>query len=136
LYDVVILLSAIHYAKNPRSVVRNVRRSMSKDGLFILEGGVLFAEEQRLTDIPLPGWRKVGDRCLHMTDGFIRRHLLLDYNWRIMCERRMRGRDDVPRYVIHAPAAGDEAEEDCYTVDVIDFFLAAKQSAGTIVEGQ
>ena len=132
----VILLSAIHYAKNPRDVVRNIRRSLSEDGVLVLEGGMLFMDENRSTDIPLPGWRTVGDRCLHLTHGFIRNHLLRDFDWAVKGESEMRGGDDVPRYVLHARPAGSEKDTGVFTLDVLDFFAAAKQSANTIVESQ
>jgi SAM-dependent methyltransferase len=135
-YDVVILLSAIHYANNPRDVVRNIRRSLKDDGLLVLEGGILFADEDRITDLPLPGWRKVGDRCLHLTHGFINNHLLLDFEWNIIGDSEMRGGDDVPRYVIHASPSDQEAENKCFNIDVLDFFSAAKQSALTIIQKQ
>ncbi|MDA9020372.1 class I SAM-dependent methyltransferase [Flavimaricola sp.] len=135
-FDVVILLSAIHYAKNPRSVARNIRRSLSADGLLVLEGGLLFAKETRVTDIPLPGWRKVGDRCLHLTRGFLDKHLLIDYKWDIRGDSEMRGGDDVARYVMHAVAFGPEKENRVFDLDILDFFAAAAKSAFTIVPEQ
>lgn len=135
-YDVVILLSAIHYAKNPRSLVCNIRRSLAEGGLLILEGGMLFMDEARSTDIPLPGWRTVGDRCLHLTHGFIRNHLFCDFDWAVNGASEMRGGDDVPRYVLHARPSGSEKNTDVFTLDVLDFFAAAKQSANTIAESQ
>jgi SAM-dependent methyltransferase len=135
-YDVVILLSAIHYAESPRSVVRNIRRSLASDGVLVLEGGVLFMNESTSTDIPLPGWRKVGDRCLHLTQGFIRNHLLVDFDWTVYGASEMRGGDDVPRFVLHARPAGLERDNNIFTLDVVDFFLGAKESSYTIVESQ
>jgi SAM-dependent methyltransferase len=135
-YDVVILLSAIHYARSPRDVVRNIRRSLACDGMLVLEGGVLFMGENRSTDIPLPGWRRVGDRCLHLTQGFIRNHLLVDFDWAVKGPSEMRGGDDVPRYVVHARPSGAEKDDYVFTLDILDFFAAAKHSASTIVEGQ
>lgn len=135
-YDVVILLSAIHYARNPRDVVRNIRRSLADGGMLVLEGGMLFMDEERSTDIPLPGWRTVGDRCLHLTQGFLRNHLLVDFDWAVKGTSEMRGGDDVPRYVVHARPFGSEKDDGVFSLDILDFFAAARQSANTIVESQ
>lgn len=135
-YDVVILLSAIHYARNPRSVIRNIRRSLAKGGVLVLEGGVLFMDGAGRTDIPLPGWRAVGDRCLHLTQGFIRNHLLCDFEFEVKGLSEMRGGDDVLRYVLHARPSGPEKDNDVFTLDILDFFNAAKQSAQTIAKTQ
>ena len=39
-FDVVLLLSALHYEPNPRALLRRIRDVLAPDGLFILEGGV------------------------------------------------------------------------------------------------
>jgi hypothetical protein len=135
-YDVVLLASAIHYAKDPSALVRNIRHSLVDDGLLVLEGGVFFMDEDRATDIPLPGWRSVGDRCLHLTKGFVKRHLLKDFQWVVKGASEMRGGDRVPRYVVHAQPVRNQNDEGTFALDLCDYFAAAKYSAETIVESQ
>jgi SAM-dependent methyltransferase len=135
-FDVVIFLSAIHYAKDPCSVIDNVRRQMAGDGLLVLEGGVFFAGEQRMTDILLPSWRKVGDRCRHLSAGYIQSHLLRDFTWSIIGPSEPRGGDLVPRHVIHARPGPLTARPAAYTLDVLDYVEALRLSSDTIVDSQ
>jgi hypothetical protein len=135
-FDVVIFLSAIHYAKDPCSVVDNIRRQISPDGLLVLEGGLFFAGEQRSTDTLLPSWRKVGDRCRHLSAGYVRNHLLRSFEWSVIGPSEPRGGDLVPRHVIHARPAAAVNRQSTYTLDLMDYFDAVRLSSQTIVEAQ
>ena len=135
-FDVVIFLSAIHYAKDPCAVVDNIRRQIAGDGVFVLEGGLFFAEQESALDTLVPSWRKVGDRCRHLSSGYVRSHLLRDFDWRVIGPSEPRGGDLVPRYVLHARPSCQQSRNNHYTVDVVDYFRALKLSAETIVESQ
>lgn len=135
-YDIVLFLSAIHYAKNPGTVVDNIFRTLRSGGVFVLEGGIVFANQTPFTDIPLPGWRKVGDFCRHLSWGYLKRHLLNGFDWKIVGESEMRGGDNVPRYVIHATPSGARTADGTYQLDLVEYLLAARQSSSTIVEAQ
>lgn len=131
-FDVIFLLSAIHYADSAELLVERVRRSLGPGGLFILEGGLFFAEEQRATDIPLPAWRTVGDQALHLSWGFLSNHLMEGLSWQLLGKSERRGGDDVPRWVIHASPAEPRFPTPSYTIDLVDFFQAAQVSSRTI----
>jgi SAM-dependent methyltransferase len=135
-FDVVIFLSAIHYAKDPCAVVDNIRRQMSHNGLFVLEGGVFFAGEQRASDTLFPSWRKVGDRCRHLSTGYVRNHLLREFDWSVVGPSEPRGGDLVPRHVIHARPASQKPRPTMYSLDVLEYFEAVRFSSETIVEAQ
>jgi SAM-dependent methyltransferase len=135
-FDVVIFLSAIHYAKDPCSVVDNVRLHIAAGGLLLIEGGLIFANQERNTDMLLPSWRKVGDRCRHLSQGYVRNHLLRSFEWSVIGPSEPRGGDLVPRHVIHARPAPEAPRRATFTLDVLEYFEAVRLSSETIVDAQ
>jgi SAM-dependent methyltransferase len=135
-FDVVIFLSAIHYAKDPCTVVDNIRRQLAAGGLLVIEGGLIFAGGHRTTDTLLPSWRKVGDRCRHLSAGYVRNHLLRSFAWSVIGPSEPRGGDLVPRHVIHAQPAPEAPRTSNFSLDVLEYFDAVRLSSPTIVEAQ
>ena len=85
-FDVVIILSAIHYASDPVGVVQAIWDQLATGGLLVIEGGILDPGGQWKTDCLIPGWRQVGDRCRHLSGGYIARHLLASFDWRVVVQ--------------------------------------------------
>jgi SAM-dependent methyltransferase len=136
-FDVIILLSAIHYAADPVAVIKDVRSHLAATGLLILEGGLLDPEGLWQTDCLIPGWRKVGDRCRHLSYGYLKRHLLTQFDWAIEGASEARGGDDVPRFVIHAkPSTSPHTAASGYSVDLVQYMRGVALSAETIVPAQ
>lgn len=101
-FDVVICLSAIHYAADAVALASNIHSHLSTDGLFVLEGGVVREDILPWTDLLVVAWREVGDRVRHLSSGFIERHLLTGFDWKLISESIAQGGDMIPRAVIHA----------------------------------
>ena len=135
-FDVVIFLSAIHYAIDPCSVVDNIHRSMPAGGCFVLEGGLFDADGLGPTDMLIPSWRKVGDRCRHLSLGYVQNHLLRGFEWKVFGASEPRGGDAVPRHVIHATPREAVARPHYYSLDVADYLRKVRQSADNIVPAQ
>lgn len=134
-FDVIIFLSAIHYARDPIALVNNIKSHLASDGILILEGGLIDVEGKFKTDLLIPGWRSVGDRCRHLSRGFVDEHLLREFKWKIIGSSEPRGGDNVPRHVIHASPARAFEEKDCYQVDLMEYAQGLALSAETIVPG-
>jgi SAM-dependent methyltransferase len=136
-FDVIICLSAIHYASDPIKLVNNIKTHLSRDGVFVVEGGLIDVAGKFKTDILIPGWRKVGDRCRHLSRGFVDGHLLREFDWKVVGPSEPRGGDNVPRYVVHATqspsALSDAFEENRYHLDLVEYFEGLALSAETIV---
>ncbi|HEX6189557.1 MAG TPA: hypothetical protein VFZ40_15860, partial [Pyrinomonadaceae bacterium] len=125
------------YASDPIKLVNNIKAHLSHDGVFVVEGGLIDVEGKFKTDILIPGWRKVGDRCRHLSRGFVEGHLLREFDWKVVGPSEPRGGDNVPRYVVHAtPSPGvlsAALEENCYQLDLVEYFEGLALSAETIV---
>ena len=98
-YDVILLASALHYAKDPRSLLSNIAAHLSHDGLFILEAGMVgdgeFGEKS---------WSEV--RRGLGTVWFPNRSLLIEdllsnFAVRIIGSSVNQSGDPVPRFVFH-----------------------------------
>jgi SAM-dependent methyltransferase len=135
-FDVAILLSAIHYASNPIAVIQNVYRQLSPDGLLVLEGGLIDPLGVGRSDCLVPGWRQVGDRCRHLSYGYLRNHLLTDFDWQIIGESEPRGGDHVTRYVVHARKTTPRPRSSVHTLDLIEYASGLSMSADTVVDAQ
>jgi len=102
-FDVVICLSAIHYAKSPVGLATNIGRGLTCDGVFVLEGGLFDANATgAFSDVRVPVWREVGDKCFHLSKEYVTRHLLVDFEWSLLGPSNNQGGDPLDRYVIHA----------------------------------
>lgn len=136
-FDVAIILSAIHYAKDPIKVVSDVYEHLRPEGLLVLEGGLVDSTETWKSDCLIPGWRQVGDRCRHLSGGYLRRHLLVNFDWSIVGPSEPRGGDNVPRSVIHAKKLARKASRSqLHTVDLLEYAQGLAFSASTIVKEQ
>ena len=135
-FDVVTLLSAIHYAADPVTVIAKVYRELVPGGLLVLEGGVIDPTGMQNSDVLVPGWRKVGDRCRHLSHGYLRNHLLVNFDWRVVGDSEPRGGDDVARYVIHARKAAPQTRAASHTLDLKEYSAGIALSAETVVDAQ
>ncbi|QJB25651.1 class I SAM-dependent methyltransferase [Limnospira fusiformis] len=135
-FDVIICLSAIHYAKDHIELIENIRNHLSPGGLFILEGGVVDIGKNLQSDLLIPSWRQVGDRCRHLSEGFVKNHLLAGFNWRLNGESELRGGDNIPRYVIHAIPKPDAVARSAtiWHLDIQEYAACLALSASTIVK--
>ena len=131
-FDVIICLSAIHYAADFLGLAANIRAALAPGGLFVLEGGLLDPEGSLFTDLPIPVWRKVGDRCRHLSHGFVKRHLLRSFDWEIVGGSVARGGDPIDRFLIHARPGAEGVPEDSFQVDMTEFARCLALSADFI----
>lgn len=136
-FDVIICLSAIHYAKTPIKLARDIWEHLNDNGLFILEGGLIDAAGQCQTNILIPGWRTVGDRCRHVSHGFATSYLLRNFDWKIIGPSEPRGGDNVPRHVIHAVRSAAQSENTKpFYVDLLEYAHGLALSSQTIAPAQ
>lgn len=136
MFDVVICLSAIHYAANPIKLADEISEHLLSDGLFVLEGGLWGAEENLWSDILLPVWREVGDRVRHLSRGYVERHLLTAFNWELRGRSINQGGDLLNRYVVHARPGGDVSRQGEYRVCLVEYAKGLAISAPVIQEKQ
>lgn len=113
-FDIVLFLAAFHYIKNNQlQILRNVFDKMKKNGLFILEAGVIEKNEGAFLIESIK--RPAGDVC-QFTNKFTLEKLLKDSGFNNI---RFYGKsvqvvgDDIPRYVVHA-TKGDKSTQDSY----------------------
>lgn len=136
-FDVVILLSAIHYAADPLAVIAKVHSEMQHGALLILEGGLIDPHGIQQSDCLVPGWRQVGDRCRHLSYGYLRNHLLVDFDWRVIGDSEPRSGDNVARYVVHAfKTYTPRTRTSHHTLDLLDYAAGIALSSETIVDSQ
>jgi SAM-dependent methyltransferase len=131
-FDVVISLSAIHYAKDPLQLVSNIANHLAPDGLFILEGGIVDENNQYETDTLIPVFRTVGDRVRHNSHGFLQRHLLRNFDWKVIGPSVEQRGDPIRRYVIHGKRAASANQDPDYRLDFVEFAKALSLSSQTI----
>lgn len=138
-FDVVICLSAIHYASNQMQLVKNIHDHLNIGGLFVLEGGLINEKIVEWSDLPVVSFREVGDRVRHLSIGFLRRHLLLEFDWNVIGSSIMQGGDPIPRSVIHAYKNRDVPTENYnnnFRLCPIEYARALAVCASTIQENQ
>ena len=135
-FDVVILLSAIHYAVDPVAIVGKVYQALTPGGLLVLEGGLIDPQGTERSDCLVPGWRRVGDRCRHLSYGYLRNHLLTDFHWQVVGDSEPRGGDNVARYVVHARKAASRMRQRTQTLDLVEYAGGLAMSSDTVVDSQ
>ncbi len=135
-FDVIILLSAIHYADDPVALIGRLHQLLNPGGLLVLEGGVLDIESAWATDCLVPGWRQVGDRCRHLSAGYLRRHALTSFDWKVHGPSEPRGGDEVARHVVHAVKSSRRERMPFHTVDLVEYARGLSWSANTVVDAQ
>ena len=102
-FDVIIWLSAIHYAKDPLLTTENIWRNLSYGGLLILECGVLgMNSSQMASNFRAPVWREVGDKSHHLTKNFLYDRLLKDFDVNYIGPSVHQDGDPADRHVFHA----------------------------------
>ncbi len=102
-FDIVLFLAAFHYIKNNQlQILRNVFEKIKKNGLLILEVGIIDKNEGTFLIESIK--RPVGDVC-QFTNKFTLEKLLKDSGFNNI---QFYGKsvqllgDDIPRYVVHA----------------------------------
>jgi SAM-dependent methyltransferase len=135
-FDVVIILSAIHYARDPVCLVRNIHDRLALGGLLVIEGGLIDSAGHQASDVLVPGWRQVGDRCRHLSYGYLKNHVLTSFNWHVHGPSEPRGGVDVTRFVVHAQKAQLKPRRDFHTIDLLEYAHGLARSSGTIVTAQ
>lgn len=136
-FDTVICLSAIHYAKDPAKLAQNIRNCLSDTGVFVLEGGLFGVNKTVRTDTLIPVWREVGDKCRHLSTGYLARHLLRGFNYTLLGPSVNQGGDPLDRYVVHASRKnGDVPQRPVHEVSMKEFVGAVGLSAPTIHDQQ
>jgi len=113
-FDIILFLAAFHYIKNNQlQILRNIFEKMKKNGLLILEVGIIDKNEGTFLIENVK--RPVGDVC-QFTNKFTLEKLLKDSGFN---NTQFYGKsvqllgDDVPRYVVHA-TKGDTSTQDSY----------------------
>lgn len=96
-FDVIIMLSALHYEKQPRDLMKRIYDRLAPDGLFILENGCVMAGNQKCW-IEVP--RAVGV-VKYPTLPLLRDHILEDFAPRLVGRSVNQAGDPLPRYVFH-----------------------------------
>lgn len=93
-FDVIIMLSALHYEARPREFLRRVRDHLTDDGLLILEVGV--AREPGVSRV----WTQRKSVVFHPTWNMLYRYLE-PYAFRVVGRSVDQPGDPVPRWVVH-----------------------------------
>lgn len=135
-FDIVIMLSAIHYAEDPVGLIQQVYDRLAPDGLLIIEGGLIDPEGFQESDILVPGWREVGDRCRHLSLGYLEHHVLSSFSFNVFGLSEPRGGDEVTRHVVHARKSLPRPQRSFHVLDLLEFFQGLAGSAGTIIDAQ
>lgn len=95
-FDVILLASAIHYAKDQPALINKLVSHLTPGGVLVLEMGV--ANEPG--DAYVTVRRTVGDERKFATPGALRK-VLADYAYRVVGPSVQQSGDQIPRQVIH-----------------------------------
>jgi len=152
-FDVVIWLSAIHYAADPVMTAQHILRNLSPGGVLVLECGVLGMNDDTMTsNFRAPVWREVGDKSHHLTRNFLYQKLLAGFEVEYIGPSVQQDGDPAKRYVFHArkrqPHAllhqasiheigylwTDTKHENSCKIDLLEFVDACLLSRESIVE--
>ncbi|WP_417604625.1 class I SAM-dependent methyltransferase [Oceanimonas baumannii] len=94
-FDVITLLSALHYAEDQEALIHHLVDRLSPNGLLVLEIGIAPNQKQ--------GWVKI-ERAIDER-WFPTRiklgEILKDYAWKVIGHSVMQAGDPLPRYVVH-----------------------------------
>lgn len=94
-FDVVLLLSSLHYADNQQKLVADIMQRVHENGLFILECGILSGETAEFRKVT----RGIDERYFP-TSGMIKK-MLENYAFRIAGNSVAQSGDPVKRFVVH-----------------------------------
>ena len=96
-FDVIINLSAFHYAKDPSALLRKIHDMLTPNGVFVFEGGVV---QQNLYALWIPVTRGVGT-VWYPTRKLWESVLLKDFSFRYIGPSVTQKGDALPRVVYH-----------------------------------
>lgn len=102
-FDCVLWTSAMHYERDPKKVIANVRTALNDDGLLVLECGVIEGD--------LPEMRYVvrhSDVCAYPTRTYLMNEILAGFAVREVSPPELTEGDPVHRAVFHCRAAKPE----------------------------
>lgn len=94
-FDVITLLSALHYAEDQEALIHQLMNLLADDGLLVLEIGI--APNQKKDWIKI---KRAIDECWFPTRNKLG-HILKDYAWKIIGHSVTQTGDPLPRYVVH-----------------------------------
>lgn len=100
-FDVVTIASAIHYSLDFIAVANIILGLVKEDGLLVIEGGLFDPAGNSDLNVPVPGWRKVGDHCRQLSLGFASDVLFPSCNVTLIGPSLNQGGDNLARYVLH-----------------------------------
>lgn len=95
-FDVVLLLSAFHYAKDKCALIADIADKMAPGGLFILESGIADGDEEEWVEV-----ERFNDVVLHPTRSALENLLRMFFSVRCVGESVKQNGDPLPRYVYH-----------------------------------
>ena len=99
-FDVILCLSAFHYAAQPQQLIDRVVSKLSPQGVFVLECGVFkFNNYARWLRVD----RQAGS-VMHPTKALLENYLLAKHVFCLRGESVIQAGDPVPRYVYHISA--------------------------------
>jgi SAM-dependent methyltransferase len=99
-FDLILLLSALHYAKDQPALLRNIASMLNKEGLFILEGGMLPNAKRDWTAI-IRGKPPYTDMVEYPNKIEMFRILSEKFAFRVAGPSVLQPGDLVPRFVFH-----------------------------------
>ncbi|MDH6299946.1 methyltransferase domain-containing protein [Polynucleobacter sphagniphilus] len=96
-YDVVLLLSAIHYAADQENLIHSIMKShLNSNGLLVLELGIVTDGEKS------PRWKEIDrgiDKRLFANWSMLEK-ILSNYSWKVVSQSPNQKGDPTPRYVV------------------------------------
>lgn len=96
-FDVIINLSAFHYAKDPSALLSKIHDMLTPNGVFVFEGGVV---QQNLYSLWIPVTRGVGT-VWYPTRKLWESVLLKNFSFRFVGPSVLQKGDALPRVVYH-----------------------------------
>lgn len=94
-FDVITLLSALHYAEDQEALIHELMRLLADDGLLVLEMGM--APNQKSDWVKVK--RSIDERWFPTRSKV--GHILKDYAWKVIGHSVMQTGDPLQRYVVH-----------------------------------
>lgn len=99
-YDVILCLSAIHYAADYQKLIDGVMQRLHKNGVFVLELGIAPGDEA----VFVPVERRISETttdCRNFPTGSMLLQLLKPYVYKLIGPSVAQAGDPLPRYVYH-----------------------------------
>jgi SAM-dependent methyltransferase len=100
-FDIVMLLSAMHYAPQAIYLLREIRRVLRHDGMLVLEASVAPGAEAFMTGVTR-GRPPFTDTVYHPTGRKLDQLLFKEFSVRYVGESVMQPGDPMPRHIYHA----------------------------------